>query len=304
VTVEATTKNVAKISDLAADRPVWSKSQMAALRECRRKFNFLTNVAAAGDDRLKSVRALKKVKNRHLWSGSLVHEAIGDVLKAVRQGEPAPEEEAVVSRVREKMREEFKASKEGRSESPLFEHRFNTSVPPDAWKRQWESVERSLRWFLRSSWLKRLAALGPECWKAVDEILAFDVNGIKAYAKIDCAVETGGKFFLIDWRTSPAGPREEPSLQVAALYAHENWNADPETVQALAVSLQDGATYHANVTEESLMETHLRIEEESTALQEAAALAEDPFDIPPPDDAAICRRCSFQAICFPSGIPG
>lgn len=287
----------------AADRPVWSKTQMSALKECRRKFLFLT-AAEASDERLAPVRALKKVKNRHLWSGSLVHETIGDVLKSVRQAEPLPDEEAVVTKARDRMREEFKASKDGRSESPLFEHKFNQTVPADAWKRQWESVERSLRWFLRSTWLKRLATLGPECWKAVDEVLAFDVNGIKAFAKIDCAVEIEGKFFLIDWRTSPAGPREEPALQVAALYAHENWGADPEMMQVLAVSLQDGAIYHANVNEESLMETHLRIEEESSKLQEAAAVGGDPFEVPSPDDKSICRRCSFQGICFPSGIPG
>jgi len=288
----------------AADRPVWSKSQVSALRECRRKFIFQTAGDKSGDARLSPVRALKKVKNRHLWSGSLVHETIGDVLRSVRQGEAVPDEETVIAKARDRMRAEFKASKDGTAESPLFEHKFNQAVPADAWKRQWESVERSLRWFLRSTWVKRLATLGPECWKAVDEVLAFDVNGIKAYAKVDCAVEIDGKFFIIDWRTSAAGPREEPALQVSALYAHENWGADPEMVQALAVSLQDGATYHANVNEESLMETHLRIEEESSALQEASAAAEDPFEVSPPDDLSICRRCSFQAVCWASGVPG
>jgi hypothetical protein len=288
-----------------ADRPVWSKTQVAALRECRRKFALIalsSDAPAAGP--LSQIPSLKKIRNRHLWSGSLVHEAIGDILKSIRQGEPAPEEEAVIARVRERMREEFRASKEGRSEAPLFEHKFDAPVAPEAWRRQWDSVERSLRWFLQSNWLKRLSSLGPECWKAVDEVLAFDVNGIKAYAKIDCAVETNGKFFIIDWRTSPAGPREEPALQVSALYAHENWGADPENVQALAVSLQDGSAYHANVTEESLMETHLRIEEEAGALQEASAGVNDPLEIPPPADITVCRRCSFQSICYPSGIRG
>lgn len=285
------------------DRPVWSKSQMSALRECRRKLMLVKSAGAPADDaRLAPVPTLKKVRNRHLWSGSLVHETIGEVLKTVRQGEPIPDEEKTIDALRTRMREEFRASKEGRSPAPLFEHKFNAPVPPEAWKKQWEAVERSVRWFFKSSWLRRLAALGPECWKAVDEVLAFDVNGIKAYAKIDCAIETDGKFFLIDWRTSAAGPREEPSLQVAALYAHENWGAEPEAVQALAVSLQDGATYHANVNEDSLMEAHLRIEEESAVLEEAAASTDDPFEVPPPEDIQICRRCSFQTICYPSGL--
>jgi CRISPR/Cas system-associated exonuclease Cas4 (RecB family) len=286
----------------APDRPAWSKSQVAALRECRRKLVFIRKASEeTRDKRLANIPSLKKVRNRHLWSGSLVHETIGDVLKLVRQGEPVPDEDAVIDKLRERMRAEFKASKEGKAESSLFEHKFNTPVAPEAWKKQWEAVERSVRWFMKSNWLRRLAALGPECWKAVDEVLAFDVNGVKAYAKIDCGVETDGKFFLIDWRTSPAGPREEPALQVAALYAHENWGAEPDAIQALAVSLQDGSTYHANVNEESLMETHLRIEEESGQLEEAA-VAGDPFAISPPSDIQICRRCSFQSVCYPTGL--
>jgi CRISPR/Cas system-associated exonuclease Cas4 (RecB family) len=276
----------------AAERVTWSKSQMSALRECHRKLVLTKSPSAS---------SLKKIRNRYLWSGSLVHETVGDVLKSVRQGEAVPEEESVINRLRDRMREEFRASKEGRSESPLFEHKFHASVGPEAWRKQWDSVERSVRWFLNSNWVKRLAALGPECWKAVDEVLAFDVNGIKAYSKIDCAVETGGKFFLIDWRTSLPSPKDEAALQVAALYAHENWGAEPDAVQALAVSLQDGTTYHANVSEDSLMEAHLRIEEEAAAL-EKASVSTDPFSIPPPSDLQICRRCSFQELCYPAGI--
>lgn len=283
------------------ERPTWSKSQIAALRECRRRFLLLT-ASDVSSGPLAQVPSLKKVKNRHLWSGSIVHEAIGDILKTVRQAEAIPEESTAIAKIHDRMRSEFKASREGRADAPLFEHRFNTPVAPEVWRRQWENVERSVRWFIGSNWLKRLASLGPECWKAVDEVLSFDVNGIKAYAKIDCAVETGGKFYLIDWRTSAPGPREEPSLLVAALYAHENWGADPEAIEALAVSVHDGSTFHANVSEESLMETHLRIEEEAAELQQATSVVDDPMQVSPPSDIAVCRRCSFQALCYPAGV--
>ena len=287
----------------AAERPVWSKSQVAALRECRRKLFFTVRAGTDTGPVPEEAARLKKVRGRQLWAGAIVHETVGDLLKRARQGEPPEATEAVIERLKARMRDEFRASKSGTSNAPLFEHRYGAAVPPDVWRRQWQGVESAVRWFMASKWFARLSALGPECWKAVDEVLSFDVNGIKAYAKVDCAVEIDGKFFLIDWRTSAPNAGAEPGLQVAALHAHENWGADPETVQALSVSLQDGATYHAAVTEESLMETHLRIEEEAAELQAAVAdFPEDPFEIPPAAPPT-CRRCSFQAICFPNGVP-
>jgi hypothetical protein len=70
----------------------------------------------------------------------------------------------------------------------------------------------------------------------------------------------------------------------------------------MSVSLTDGATYHATINEETLMETHLRIQEEAAELQEAAAsLGPDPFAIPLAE-VSVCRRCPFQGLCYPGGI--
>lgn len=277
-----------------SERPVWSRTQVSALQECRRKFFFHTQGTEAS-------APYKKMKNRHLWSGSAVHEAIGEILKTLRQGSPAPDLETFIAGVKEKMRIDFKTSVEG-SGARLFEHEYGISLPQDVWRGHWATVEKSLRWFYASRWMTRLSTLGPECWKAVDEVLEFDVNGIKAYVKIDCAIETDGKFYLIDWKTSAPDVRVEPSLLTAALYAHEVWGAEIENTTAMAVSLVDGKTFHANVNEETLMEAHLRIEEEAASLQEAASdMGTDPFQI----EAAgpeTCRRCSFQKLCFPAGL--
>ncbi len=292
------------MSTETAERPVWSKSQMSALRECRRKLLFSVKPADAKAPVMAEAAKLKKVRPRQMWAGALVHETIGDILKSVRQGQKPEAADVIVDKLKNRMRDEFRASKDGSAEAPLLEHRYQAAVAPDVWRRQWDGVEKSIRWFLGSKWLSRLASLGPECWKAVDEVLSFDVDGIKAYAKIDCAVEIDGKFFVIDWRTSAPNPQAEAGLQVAALYAYENWGADPESLQAITVCLLDGATYHADVTEDSLMETHLRIQEEAGQLQVAAAqFPADPFALPAAP-LSTCARCQFQALCHPGGLAG
>lgn len=288
-----------------ADRPVWSRSQVSSLAECGRKFALgLKSRDAAVDPVYADAARLKRIKNRHLWTGSFVHEAIGGILKAVRQGEPAPAADQLVENLKQKMRDQFLASRDqAEGAERLFEHEYSLPVSPDVWRGHWLTVESSLRWFLSSKWLARLAALGPECWKTVDELLEFDVNGIKAYVKIDCAIEADGKFFLVDWKTSTPSASSEPSLMTAALYAHEVWGAEPDQIEAVAVSLVDGRSFHANVNEDTLMETHLRIEEESAVLEEAKTnLGADPFEAAMTSDTRNCRRCSFQRLCHPKGL--
>lgn len=274
----------------AASEIIWSKSKTAALRECRRKFHFLQTASDS---------PLKKLKNRHLWTGSFIHQTIGDLLKLIRQGSPLPSPAELIEAAKLKMREEFRLSKAG--EGPrLFEHEYDLRLHPQIWRSHWDSVERSLHWFFSSKWLARLKELPPEAWKAVDELVSFDVDGIKAYVKIDCAVETGGRFVIIDWKNSTLKTDDEFSLLLAALYAHEVWGADPNETEAFAVSLQNGQQLKAALNEESLMETFLRIQEESALLQEEAERQSglDLEKIPMTSDLQLCDRCNFRKLCY------
>lgn len=288
------------------ERPVWSRSQVSALGECRRKFalNLKSGRDTALDPVFASAARLKKLKNRHLWAGAFVHEAVGGLLKSLRQGQPAPAADALIEELKLKMRDQFKSSREGKEGAErLLEHEYGMVVPPETWRAHWDTVESSVRWLLGSKWLARLSSLGPECWKAVDDLLDFDVNGVKAYVKIDCAVEIEGKFFLIDWKTSTPTADAEGPLLVSALYAHEVWGADPGLIEAVAVSLLDGRTFHANIDEDALMNTHLRIAEEAGQLEEAKAMVgSDPFSAGMTQDLYRCRRCQYQKLCHPAGL--
>jgi PD-(D/E)XK nuclease superfamily len=288
---------------IVTEEPVWSKSQVATLRECSRKWAL--SYRSAGDDptQVNPLTRLKKLKNRHLWIGSLIHETIGDVVKIVRQKGDVLDIETLLNQTKEKMRTFFLLSKtDATTADRLFEHEFNTPVAPQVWKEMWNKVETSLRWFMASKWLNRLKEMGPETWKIVDEVVSFDIGGIKTYVKIDCALESDGKFYLIDWKSSAPRAEDDAALLVAALYAHEVWGADPEMIVAMSVSLLDGQSKTVEVTEDNLMETYLKIQEESGLLQEnSAVLGTDPMTAPMTTSLQTCRRCNYQRICYPTG---
>ena len=302
-----------------SERAVWSKSQVSSFRECLRK-GFLSsrfNLALEGEGssplQIQAAR-LKKLKNRHLWTGSVIHKSVGDIIKTLRQGGALLSPEEIIQQTKEVMRAEFKNSKDQTPSEEqlfaerlfaerLFEHEYGLSINPQVWQDHWNTVEKSLRWFLSSRWLERLKELGPEVWKAVDEVLAFELGDIKAYVKIDCAVETGGRFHLIDWKSSALGPDDQKNLGVAALYAHEVWGAEPEAITATAVSLTEGRSLEASVNEDSLMETYLRIQAEAEFLsQQTSEFNGDPFKIPMTTHLKTCTRCNFQKLCYPNGF--
>lgn len=282
--------------------PMWSKTQVAALRECGRKYALMRRAVAERGDDASRTRSLSSLKNRHLWAGALLHESVGDLIKTVRMGEPPEPEEAILDKARARMRDEFVSSKDGSGSSRLFEHAYALRVERGEWKRKWESVERGLRWFSGSPWLARLRKLGPESWKAVDEVLSFDVGGIQAYVKIDCAVVVNGRVILIDWVTG-ALRETPPALAIAALYAHEVWEAQPDEIDAFAVSLADGTKRQLTVDEETLMEAQLRIQEESLFLHDnAPAGDDDPMSVPMTDRRDRCTGCNFRGLCHPDGL--
>src|SRR5262249_8777479 len=150
----------------------WSKTRISALRECRRKFLFSAPLdASLSADIQNEAARLKKLRNRYLWGGSVLHDSIGLVLKKLRQGSALPSADELIHETRERMREEFKSSRAGlKAASRLFEHEYQVTLNPEKWQEHWQDLERSLRWFMASSWLARLQTLGPECWKAVDEV--------------------------------------------------------------------------------------------------------------------------------------
>ncbi|MFN0117474.1 MAG: PD-(D/E)XK nuclease family protein [Elusimicrobiota bacterium] len=289
---------------LSADQPVWSKSRVSTFKECQRKFLFsgpTINSFKISEETKTEVLRLKKIKNRFLWTGSFIHEAIGHLLKQVRQGEKVFDIEEILSKFKISMREQFVNSKsQTLSASRLFEHEFQIQIAQEEWKRQWDNVEKTIRWFFQSSWFLKLKDLGPESWKVIDEVVRFELNGTQAYAKIDCAVEVKGNFFLIDWKTSSS--MESSALKVAALYSFEQWGADPSNVQAHAVNLFTGKSERIDIDEDALMETQMKIEEEAAQLFEAQTqLGDDPLKLPMASSQA-CLQCSYQKICHPNGI--
>ena len=90
---------------------------------------------------------------------------------------------------------------------------------------------------------------------------------------------------------------------MAALYAHEVWDASPENVDAFVVSLSEGKSQRVDIHEEALVETVLRIQEDTAMVQDIVSRAgADPLTFPKTSNVSQCPRCNYQRICHPEGV--
>ncbi|MBD3236522.1 MAG: hypothetical protein GF330_07450, partial [Candidatus Eisenbacteria bacterium] len=73
----------------------WSNSRYGTFQECLRRYYYhyygaWGGWAADADPLTRRLYVLKSLKNRYLWCGSLVHDAVAELLERVRAGAPLP----------------------------------------------------------------------------------------------------------------------------------------------------------------------------------------------------------------------
>lgn len=296
----------------------WSKSRHEKFSECLRAYYFYYYRSWGGweADAPKDVRelyVLKKLANRFSWAGSVVHEAIKDVLLDWRAGR-AVDPAVVEARARKLMQDDFRHSR-GKSYwtqkyrkqfTGLVEHEYGDGVPDDAWKQNWETVRSALAWFFASRWPQVARGLKAEQWLEVDagyDFAHFTLDGVKVFAIPDFAfVDADGTTVVVDWKTGRAREGYDEQVLGYALYVSQRYRVPVEKVRASLVYLNEGQEQDVLV-DPAAMESFRRHFEGS--VQKMRALLKEPATntpldadaFPPTDELGACMRCVFRRPC-------
>lgn len=297
----------------------WSKSRHEKLAECKRAY-YLHYYRSWGGWELnapKEVRelyVLKRLHNRHTWAGSLVHEAIREVLLSIRRGRPI-EPEREVERIRQRMRRDYAFSKSRafwrerlRKEfSGLVEHEYGEPLPDEAWRQSWESVREALQGFFSSPWPSRARALRDDQWLEVDlmdfERSVFHLDGVKVFAVPDFAyLEEDGSPVVVDWKTGRAREGYDDQVLGYALYLASRYGLALSRTKASLVYLNQGVEQAVSVDEGALAGFRRRFAQSVEAMR--ALLARPEANLPSPEacfplseDLSVCARCVFRRPC-------
>jgi len=293
----------------------WSKSRHEKFHGCLRAYYYQYYGSWGGwesraDPAVRELYVLKKLSSRWQWAGSVVHEALREVLgRARRTGEFRPLDE-VLARTRQRARAQWAGSREkGYWREPskvagLVEHEYAEPVPGEEWKRLWaQAIEGSLRAFYGSDTCALLRRTPPDRWLVVDELDSWLFEGTKVWVAVDFAFTDGdGKVHLLDWKTGQEREVDHTQVGIYALYAQQKWGVAPEAVRGGLVYLASGGgavsvSAAGPALEACRDEMRRSIASMRELLDDVAANVARPERFPQLPDAASCRRCPFRRPC-------
>jgi|GEM_PF-142274 len=297
----------------------WSKSRHEKFVGCERAYFYHYYLSWGGWEKEAPPRAahlykLKKLTNRYAWAGNAVHEAIRESLLKWLSAQPV-DAEALMERTRNRMRQEFVASRDGLcrgqpAQSPfwgLVEHENKVEVSAEEWRSNWSTVETALSHFMASAWPRTFQELEVGRILETDskdfERSFFVLDGIRVFAMPDVAfVEEGGGVRIVDWKTG--SPHEGNVEQVVgyALFveARHGFPALGSRVSLVYLNQQVEETW---VVDEAAIQKFRAFFKASTAAMQAklsdaasnTALDENHFL--KTDMSGRCVLCPFFKIC-------
>ena len=297
----------------------WSKSRHEKFSDCRRAY-YLHYYGSWGgwengaSEEAQQLFTLKRLSNRFNWAGNVVHARIRDVLRML-QAERAVDGGAVIQRAHDLMRRDFVYSRsksywDGGKRRPdftgLVEHEYDEPITAEEWRRNWDTVEQGLRWFLASPWIDRARSLLPHQWVEVDEGAQksnFDLEGVKVFAIPDFVFrDEANQITVVDWKTGQMRDGYQDQVVGYAVYLANRYRVPPESVRCLLVFVNQGEELEVHVDEPTVQRFRVHFEESVRAMQALLVNASqniplDAAQFPKTDDLTQCARCAFRRAC-------
>ncbi len=255
------------------------------------------------DARTKEIYILSKLKNRWMWVGEVVHNAVAEILETYRAGGTVAQID-----IRERMRVQWKSSRDGIYRQPrkakttaLIEHDYGLEV--EDWKEVASHAENCFQNFLDSSYHAEFREMTRQTWLGIEELDSFLLDGSKVFVKLDAVHRTENGIRIVDWKTGRSESESDPfQLAVYALYANDAWRISPENIEVHEVNLTKGKTYNRMITaseiektQEEMIASIRAMKGQLTSSPEENVAREE--DYPVTGEGFRCGRCSFQKVC-------
>jgi CRISPR/Cas system-associated exonuclease Cas4 (RecB family) len=293
----------------------WSKSRHEKFGECLRAYFFQYYGSWGGweaspGSRVRELYVLKKLSSRWQWAGSIVHDALKEMLQRARaRGEFRPLDD-LLRRTRERARAQWARSREksywreASQIAGLVEHEYAEPVANEEWKRIWDEViEGSLRAFYASDTFAAIERTPRERWLTVDELDSWSFEGTKVWVAVDFAFTApDGTIHILDWKTGREREVDHTQVGIYALYAREKWGAAPEGVVGGLVYLSTGGervSVSADPVALAACQEEMRrsIAAMRERLADAARNVAREESFPTLEERTACRRCPFRRPC-------
>lgn len=310
----------------------WSASRDQILHVCERKYYFQYLAPArinSTDKVLCEVAFLKRLKNVHMWKGSLLHDAIADYLSRFQRGQATHDDsfldeyQKIVETqwyhsLEKKYRENIRALGKGNSLA-LLEHEYDEELSENTLQ---DVIHDIRNWFLLfTKWANDYGIfeklrnssrywIEPQPYGA--NAPGFYYDDVQVLAKVDLATQNNdGSFNIYDWKSGSAPNQpawnnlDQAELQVSVyqLWPHKRFNVPLNAIWAHLVYLDNNPPdYKVFEIDGNRKEYFLKLIGKSIErakqfleLHSGEQLSLRDFDYS--TSHRICRLCAFKRLC-------
>jgi hypothetical protein len=300
----------------------WSISRSGLADTCLRAYYYKHYLAwggwvAAAEPARRQAYRLSKLTRMPMWAGDCLHRSIAHWFGRRRDGERLTARE-LADHALAAFRAGYKQSRDEteawlrrpKDVTRLGEHHYQEPCvdEPSGRAREYGTIyvqrlDSCARWFAESSELAPVREADPRDWLACEEFGTLELYKTRIHAVPDFAFrDAAGDVWIYDWKTGAEQPDHEFQLGLYALYAAQEWGADPSAVRCVAAYLEAGRVVEHRYDEVALERVLGRIHASITALRElhfdADSGSGDPARFPqvaPGSDA--CSKCGFREPC-------
>ncbi|MFA5857761.1 MAG: PD-(D/E)XK nuclease family protein [Elusimicrobiota bacterium] len=289
----------------------WSVSRQRSFDECKRKYYYTYYGSWDGwnhdaDETKRKCYMLKNMSNLPMFTGSVVHEVVQEILERMRDGkESDPAERAMVAENRLlkgiKQSEEGEWKKNSKQYINLFEHYYGggiNSVTLDTCK---TAVMQCTTALFSNRIFERIKLTAPVQWRSIELLESTKVDAYKVWVKFDFALEINNEFHIVDWKTGREHEEDLAQLACYAFYAKNTKGIDPDKIALTLVYLRDNTWRTERITGEQVDDVRKAIVTNCVAMQELLDDKENNVAsekmFPKTDKKYKCKRCNYKELC-------
>lgn len=304
----------------------WSVSRDQILHSCERKYYFQYMVNArinSRDESLREIAFLKKLKNIHLWKGSILHDIISDYLNYNVKGYSISidkllnDYETNIKKQWEcSYKKEYDVNKSKIGKGNIFalmEHEYDEELPDGLLYNTIDEIKNQFfkfyDWSEEYTLLKKIRTSSKH-WIEPPyfgyNASAFNLDNIKIIAKVDLAIQNrDNSFEIFDWKTGKL-PRnsnrishDEFQAGVYQLWPNIELNYNLEDIKAHILYLSD-ETHKSYEINGNKKEYYLNLIFKSVMKINQLEIVKDDLsfnDLNLAISPKICNLCSFKRLC-------
>lgn len=291
----------------------WSHSRREMLEQCPRRYYYQyygSHARVAKTEPQKSIlRFLKRLSNRYLRLGEIVHLVIQTYLKRLRQGE-SWSLERLLSWARDMYRRDLTYSQHYRPGEPLSDEKyppillleFYTGIDnaEELWAESETRLIAALTNFVESPKFARFHTGSCQANALIEKRITVKTSHFSLKGQIDLAYSDQNRVVIVDWKIgSSSGGGDSLQLLSYALAAMQEFRCQPEQIDLCRAHLVDNEVIPFVAGEKEIVRARARILQDMERMRALDGYGCDAVSqvFTPCAQPRIYALCPFQKIC-------